>query len=79
MTRPKYGTGVGLLVLVLAFLALNVVLLFGKAKISLKGKPLGSLLLLGFIQPVCYFIFETYGINSTSAAFSGEIKAVIRK
>ena len=36
-----------------------------------KGKPLGSLLLLGFIQPVCYFIFETYGINSTSAAFSG--------
>lgn len=55
----------------LAFLALNIVLLFGKAKISLEGKPLGSLLLLGFIQPVCYFIFETYGINSTSAAFSG--------
>ena len=55
----------------LAFLALNLVLLLGKTKISLKGKPVGSLLLLGFIQPVCYFIFETYGIDSTSAAFSG--------
>ena len=55
----------------LAFIALNLVMLFGKTKISLKGKPLGSLLLLGFIQPVCYFIFETYGIDSTSAAFSG--------
>lgn len=55
----------------LAFLALNLVLLFGKTKISLKGKPVGSLLLLGFIQPVCYFIFETYGIDYTYAAFSG--------
>ncbi len=55
----------------LAFFALNLLLLFGKAKISLRGKPVGSLLLLGFIQPVCYFIFETYGIDSTSAAFSG--------
>ena len=55
----------------LAFLALNLVLLFGKTKISFKGKPVGSLVLLGFIQPVCYFIFETYGIDSTSAAFSG--------
>ncbi len=54
-----------------AFIALNLVMLFEKTKISFKGKPLGSLLLLGFIQPVCYFIFETYGIDSTSAAFSG--------
>lgn len=55
----------------LAFFALNLLLLFGKAKISFKGKPFGSLILLGLIQPVCYFIFETYGIASTSAAFSG--------
>lgn len=55
----------------LAFLALNMVFLFGKTKISFKNKPLGSLLLLGLIQPVCYFIFETYGIDSTSASFSG--------
>ncbi len=54
-----------------AFLALNIFLLFGKTKISFKGKPVGSLLLLGFIHPVCYFICETYGIDSTSAAFSG--------
>ena len=54
-----------------AFIAMNAVLLFGKTKISFKGKPVTGLLLLGFIQPVCYFIFETYGIDSTSAAFSG--------
>ena len=55
----------------IAFIALNAVLIFGKKKFSLKGKPVANLLLLGLIQPVCYFIFETYGINSTSAAFSG--------
>ena len=65
---PFFLLGVRFLV---AFVALNLVLLFGKTKISFKRKPVGSLLLLGFIQPVCYFIFETYGINSTSAAFSG--------
>ncbi|MBR3952533.1 MAG: DMT family transporter [Oscillospiraceae bacterium] len=57
----------------IALLALNLLLLFGKAKISFAGKPIGKLFLLGFIQPVCYFIFETYGIASTSAAFSGVI------
>ena len=55
----------------LAFLAMNFLVILGKAKLSFKGKPIGSLLLLGFIQPVCYFIFETYGIDCTGAAFSG--------
>ena len=35
---------------------------------SLKGKPVGKLLLLGIVQPVAYFIFENYGILYTSAA-----------
>ena len=72
-TALEFASPFGLLGLrfLLAFLALNFVLLFGKTKISLKGKPIGSLILLGLIQPVCYFIFETYGISLTSAAFSG--------
>jgi len=54
-----------------AFLVLNLLLLSGKMSLSLKGKPVKMLLLLGFAQPVLYFIFETYGISMTSAAFSG--------
>lgn len=55
----------------LAFLTLNLLLLTGKVRLELKGKPVGSLLLLGLVQPVLYFIFETYGIALTSATFSG--------
>ena len=54
-----------------AFLMLNLLCLTGKCKISLRGKPVGLLLLLGLVQPVCYFICETYGISMTSASFSG--------
>ncbi len=54
-----------------AFLVLNLLRLTGKCTVSLKGKPVGLLLLLGLVQPVFYFICETYGIAMTSASFSG--------
>lgn len=54
-----------------AFLVLNMFLLAGKMKISLKGKPVVKLLAMGFIQPVIYFICESHGISMTSASFSG--------
>ena len=44
---------------------------------SLKGKPVGSLVLLGLIQPVLYFFCENYGILYTSAAVAGTIIAVV--
>ena len=44
-----------------AFLVLNLLCLTGKCKISLRGKPVGLLLLLGLVQPVCYFICD--GMN----------------
>ena len=44
---------------------------------SLKGKPVGKLLLLGIVQPVAYFIFENYGILYTSAAVAGTIIAAV--
>jgi hypothetical protein len=40
-------------------------------RFHLKGKPLAPLLALGLVQPVLYFVFESYGISQTSASFSG--------
>ena len=54
-----------------AFLLLNLLLLLGKKRLSLKGKPVGKLLLLGLVQPVLYFVLESYGVALTTAAFSG--------
>ena len=44
---------------------------------SLRGKPVGSLVLLGLIQPVLYFFCENYGILYTSSAVAGTIIAVV--
>ena len=44
---------------------------------SLKGKPVGKLLLLGIVQPVAYFIFENYGILYTSAAVAGPVCCIL--
>ncbi len=54
-----------------AFLVLNLLLLTGKMSIRLKGKPVGLLLLMGLVQPVLYFICETYGIALTTSSFAG--------
>ena len=64
-----------------AFIALNLIVLFGKItgkiSFSLKGKPLKYVLLLAVFQPVIYFCAESYGIAYTSSAFAGTIIAVI--
>ncbi len=44
---------------------------------SLRHKPVGSLVLLGLVQPVAYFIFENYGILYTSSAVAGTIIAAV--
>lgn len=54
-----------------AFVVLNLLLLTKNFKISLKGKPVWKLLIMGIVQPIIYFICETYGINLTSSAFAG--------
>lgn len=58
-----------------AFAVLHLILLFGKAKIQLLGKPVWRILVLGIIQPVLYFTFENYGIRGTSSAFAGTMLA----
>ena len=44
---------------------------------SLKGKPLGGLILLGLVQPVLYLVFENYSILYTSSAVTGTVLAVV--
>lgn len=72
---------------VVAFTAMSLVIgvnaLVGRLRgrpifaFSLKGKPIGSLVLLGLIQPVLYFFCENYGILYTSSAVAGTIIAVV--
>lgn len=69
---------------VLAFLVLNAVALFSARtkrtdwlRFSLRGRSLWKLLLLGLVQPVLYFLCESYGIDMTNATVSGVIIALI--
>ena len=60
-----------------AFLALNLIVVLGKVRVNLKGKPVKMLLLLGLVQPIIYFICENYGISMTSSAFSGVMLGLV--
>ncbi len=60
-----------------AFLVLNLLLLTGKIKISLKGKPKKRIFLMGICQPLLYFIFELYGLSLVSSALSGVIISLV--
>ncbi len=60
-----------------AFLVMNLLVLTGRMRLSLGGKPVRMLLLLGLVQPVVYFICESYGIAMTSTAFSGVMLGIV--
>lgn len=60
-----------------AFGAVNLIWLCGGARLQLKGKRVGRLLLLGLFQPVLYFICENYGIQATTATFSAVVIALV--
>ena len=55
----------------------SLILIFGKQKLSFRGKPWKMLLLLGVFQPVLYFTGETYGVKFTSSTFSAIMIALI--
>lgn len=68
----------------LAFLCLNGVALWAKMKkkegwlrFSIPWKKSAPLFLLGLVQPVLYFLAESYGIRMTNATVSGVIIALI--
>ena len=46
-------------------------------RFSLRGKSILPLFVLGMVQPVAYFLCESYGISMTNATFSGVIIALV--
>ena len=60
-----------------AFAVLNILWLFRIIKLDFRGKPKKKILLMASAQPLLYFIFELYGINSTSSAISGVIISLV--
>lgn len=61
----------------LAFAVMNALLLSGRVHVSFKGKPVGLLLLMGLLQPVLYFYFESYGLLYSNATFSAVMLALV--
>lgn len=60
---------------IIAFSLLNIPLILGRQKLSLKGKKLLPLIGMAVAEPVCFFA-ESYGILYTNATFAGVIVAV---
>ena len=46
-------------------------------RFDLRGRRIAPLLVLGVVQPVLYFLCESYGISLTNATFSGVIIALV--
>ena len=62
----------------LTLIILNILVLSRFVKIDLKKKKkhLWQAVLLGFLQPVGYFILENYGLKYTTTSFTGMISSV---
>lgn len=61
---------------IMAFLGMSIVMLFTKTKIKFT-KGIWKLIMMSLFQPVLYFLFETYGIEMTTSAFSSIMIALI--
>ncbi|MDO5713368.1 MAG: DMT family transporter [Tissierellia bacterium] len=61
----------------IAFIGMVLLLIFGKQKINLKGKPLHILAGIILCQPLGYFIGESYGLLYTTSGFSSIMIALI--
>ena len=57
---------------IIAFLLMNLILLFKIERISLKGKNILPVLLLA-LNDVAYFYCESYGIALTNSMFTGVV------
>ncbi|MEG0772547.1 DMT family transporter [Clostridium sp.] len=61
----------------LAFAIMSILVLTKVIKVDYKDKNLKSLFILGLMQPIVYFIFETYGIKNSSSSIAGVMIALI--
>lgn len=60
-----------------AFILMSILVALKVVKLNLKGKDLKPLLFLGLMQPVIYFVCESYGIKYTSSSIAGILIALI--
>lgn len=60
-----------------ASLILTLLILAGVIKVNYKNKPIKYLILLSCLEPIAYFIFETFGIKNSSSSEAGIILALI--
>jgi drug/metabolite transporter (DMT)-like permease len=60
-----------------AFLIMSALIALKIIKVNYKGKDIKGLLLLGLMEPIIYFIFETYGIKFSSSSIAGLMIALI--
>lgn len=60
-----------------AFLFLNIIIIVKKIKLHLLGKQIFYLFLLGLVQPVLYFVCESYGVKMLQTSFVGIILSLI--
>lgn len=60
-----------------AFIIMSILVLLKIIKVSYKNKPMLSLFFLAVFQPIFYYIFETYGIQYSSASIAGLMIALI--
>ena len=61
---------------IVAFIGMTIVMLIKKVKFRFK-KGFWKLLLMAAFQPLLYFIFESYGIQLTTSAFSSIMISMI--
>jgi len=57
--------------------AVTALVAMGVAKVSLAGKSLAPLLSIALLQPISYFLFETFGLELTSSSEAGMMIALI--
>jgi len=61
----------------LAFIVMSLLIAFKVIKVNYKNKPMKWLIVLAIIEPIIYFIFETYGLQRTSSSLGGLMIALI--
>lgn len=60
-----------------AFVVMTILILLKVIKVSYKNKPIKWLVVLAFVEPVIYFVFETYGIQRTASSVGGLMISLI--
>jgi drug/metabolite transporter (DMT)-like permease len=56
---------------------MSLLIAFKVIKVNYKNKPMKWLIVLAIIEPIIYFIFETYGLQRTSSSLGGLMIALI--